>query len=177
VEPDDLKIAISNVIAFDTDVRGTYLFKSTWIETLLNQIISYYFCSDDKIKRNQILSILIHDLNFSNKIRVFLNIMKSNYYEINKKHPELKKDLEQVRDWRNKFAHCMLDTTVEYIKKNTGKIRYEFYSDGKKQYLEITENSIHKKISEIENLQFTLLEILQIISKEDSGVTSYIGSL
>ena len=159
----------------DRNIRGGYLFQSTWIESLLEEIIAYHFCPSDKKKRGQILSMVIPDLNFSSKIRIFLNLIKQ-YPKLLKQYEHFKDDLDNVRDLRNKFTHSMLDSSVNYLEKKTGKIRYIYYRNGHKQYFEITEQGFNKKINEIANLHEELGEIVKLLSQDESGSSEFIGT-
>ena len=69
MDDEELLKEMRPIIDFDKRARGSFLFQCTWIETELNEVLSYHFCPDDKKRRDQIHAILIHDLNFSNKIR------------------------------------------------------------------------------------------------------------
>jgi len=164
------------VLKFDEKTRGAYLFQAIWIDTLLNQIIACHFCSTDYKKQGMLTGLILNELTFSSKIRYFLRILES-YPEIASKHPNIKKKLENVREFRNKVAHSKLDTSGEFLSKKTNYIRLIYFKNGKRAHYNITEQLNKEKTSEIVKLHYALNEILVDLTGGELGKLIPIGRL
>ena len=163
-------------IEFDEKTRGQYLFQAIWIDTLLNQIISYYFSPTDQKKQGMLVGLVLNDISFNSKIKYFLKILES-YPEMMKKFPKIETKLENIRDFRNKIAHSKLDTSEEFLSKKRNHIRLSYYKNGLLKHYEISESIRKEKISEIVNMHFDLNTILHHISNGKFGNLIPIGRL
>lgn len=161
---------------FDEKTRGPYLFQAIWIDTILNQIISYYFCPTDPKKQGSMIGLILNEMSFNSKIRHFLKILES-YPEMIIKYPKIETKLDNIRDFRNKIAHSKLDTSGEFLSKKKNYIRLSYYKKGKMKYYEIN-NSIRKqKTKEIVDVHYILNDILNHISDGKLGNLIPIGNL
>ena len=95
-------------LEFDEKTRGPYLFQAIWIDTLLNQIISYYFCTTDLKKQGMLIGLVLNEISFNSKIKYFLKILEL-YPKMMVKYPKIETKLDNIRDFRNKIAHSKLD--------------------------------------------------------------------
>lgn len=168
-EFNDLKEHLQFTFDFDQDTRGSYLYQTAEIESLVEQIIAYHYCSEDLKKMNSFLSLVLSQLNFNSKIKIFLKILEK-YIEFKDEYPIIKTSLPNIQSFRNKLAHSRLDTSYEFIQRRQRKIRLISQRDEKIQLLEITEKLVKQKNKEIATLHMKLNKIANKISKGEVGI-------
>ena len=76
-EFNDLKEHLKFTFYFDEQTRGMYLYQSAEIESLIDQIVAYHYCREDSKKMNSFLSLVLSELNFNSKIKIFLKILEN----------------------------------------------------------------------------------------------------
>lgn len=150
---------------FDSDSRGKYLIQATLIENLIDEILGYHFCPDNKVNREMLVATIVNDLGFSTKINNLLKILKTSYPKLHKNSPKLKNQLEHVRELRNKFAHSTPDFTERFLEKKTDYIRLIFYKNGKKETQDLSFSFIIRRLKECTGIILQLTKILEVISK------------
>lgn len=154
---------------FDQETRGSYLYQSAEIESLIEQIIAYHYCGDDVKKLNSFLSLVLSEINFNSKIRIFIKLLEK-YPEFKRNFNVIKSSLENVRNFRNKLAHSKLDTSYKFIQQRHHKIRLIMHKDEKIQFLEITKKIMEQKYREIATLHIQLNGIGSVVSKGVIGM-------
>lgn len=150
---------------FDSNYRGKYLIQATLIENLIDEILGYHFCPDNKINREMLIATIVNGLTFNTKINNFLKILKNQHTKLHKSNPKLKKQLENLRDLRNKFAHSTPDFTQSFLEKKTDYVRLTFYKNGKQETQDISFSFIRKRLAECSKMVFELTTIFEVVSK------------
>jgi len=145
----------------DVKYRGRVLTLSITIEHILSEIISHHFCSNE-YQRNLMFSLILTEsgLMFKKKILIFKKLMELQYSDLLKKYPELVDSLEDVRDFRNKLAHFMLDTSEETIRKNAKEqINLIYHKNGRKHPITISKDKFFKKWEACNTVIKTLIKV------------------
>ena len=119
-------------------------------------------------KRQELIGYVLHQLNFNQKTRIFLKILKNHYLDTFKKYPELENEFENIRDLRNKLAHASLDTSIDFLKTKPNFVRLQFAGDGKLKSIDLREDYMKKKISEAFNVFMKITNITAEISGNKS---------
>lgn len=174
-EIDEIKKTLKFTMNFSEKVTGEYIFQAVWIERILKDIISYHVSNSPK-SRAFLFSIVLKEISFNSKIRIFLELLNE-IPEITKNHPNLKKRLDNVREFRNILAHDQLDTSVKFLKTNPNYIRFRHFKNGKVKHYEITDKLYKEKIKEIAELHIELQNIARKISNNEIGNQTPIGTL
>jgi len=81
----------------DANSRGKYLIQATLIENIIDEILGYHFCPDNKVNQEMLIATIVNDLGFNTKINNLLKILKTSYPKLHKNSPKLKHQLEHVR--------------------------------------------------------------------------------
>ena len=81
--------------------------------------------------------------------------------------------MEKIRDLRNRFAHSIPDTTVEFIREKKNFIRLMYYKNGKKEFYEITKELIDRKLRDTSTVISNLRNILELVSGGKSGLIGH----
>lgn len=158
---------LRKIYEFDTNVRGKYLIQANWIEFYLAEIIAMHFFPNTVEDHRYLHSIINKQVGFVGKIKTFQKMLETHYPELHEKYLKIGNLLDGVRDFRNKIAHSVLDTSEEFLKKNQfDRIRLEFNSDGKTEFYEITKELIDKKLNDTGIILQQLLEILESLEKK-----------
>jgi len=143
------------------DVRGLFLEQAIFIENLIGDIISWHFCPDED-RRNLFFSLIINnpDFTFSSKIKVLRQLLKLRYPELDKKCPEVIKELEKVIKFRNKVAHRMLDSSEQFLaKKLTDRIQLVYFKDGQEKHEVVTVKDMQERLKACSRLVLTIVDI------------------
>jgi len=150
----------------DCNIRGGFLIQTINIEWLIADILTAHFTSF-KDKHNQLFSYVIQpEIWLKKKIELFNKILDKYYPEVLKKYPDLIRNLNAIKKFRNMIAHANLDTSEDFFKKNyTDRIQYSYYQDGelKKQMIKIDE--FNKKLMMCSKVFKQLLHIQQYVRK------------
>lgn len=157
---------LDQLYALDRHIRGSYILQTNWIENLITESIAYHFCHNDAERRNLMISLVLKSVNFSSKINMYLNLIELEYPKANVKLKEFGKRLEVIRNLRNRFAHAVIDTSDEFLKKEqTDRIRLEYYKDGKKEFQEITVSEINVMLGDTSAVMVIILDVHKHITE------------
>ena len=155
-----------NIIAMqklERDFRGTYLSNCAWIESMLADAICRYFCTDET-KRNLLFSEVFtgSGLQFRAKIMLFKSIIASvDSALLNQYEPIIDLMQNKVRFFRNRIAHCHLDSNIKAVEEFDGKrIAIVFYEDGEKKNQFLSYDYMKTKNGELEEVKKGLLKFL-----------------
>jgi len=163
-EGSELEKKLSIYFKFDNEYRGTFLASATQGESFLVDAIAEHFESNNKEKRSVLISLILSQLSFNKKIRIFSHLLHSNYSEILKAFPTIEKELESVREFRNKMAHYAIDSKTEPVMKYAGeKLSLEYHRNGKLHHEIISKETFEEKISLSRRVTASLAEIQEMI--------------
>src|SRR3954451_17302344 len=91
------------------NIRAPFIEQAISIERVIDDIIARHFCSDLELQQ-QFFSIILADrMSFSEKIDILETILRVSYYALFQRHRELKQKLTQIRQFRNRLVHSLLD--------------------------------------------------------------------
>lgn len=121
--------------------RGQLLNQVAMLEVMIDGFIAYHFCKKDRF--GDFLTIILPSniIVFENKRAIFKKIVEKFYSEFKNANPKYHKTLEDIRDYRNKFAHYPLDITLP------GIIKFEKTKDI--VLVDNTKSSVDFKVAEI----------------------------
>jgi hypothetical protein len=94
-------------------MMGSLLARILHLENLMRNIMTQHFCSDDAERAALFLSSITPDMNFRNKINIFMNMLKIYYNDIYKTHDSDLKKLYELDQSRNDLLHLMSSTSGE----------------------------------------------------------------
>lgn len=93
-------------------LRGIILNDAIYIERLIDEFLSRYFCGNDPDKKRDLMELIICEpLNFDIKRLAFIEIVKKEYQDFLIKNPSFKSDIDSIMKDRNILAHWLLDTS------------------------------------------------------------------
>lgn len=104
-------------------VRGGLINDTIFLEKVIDEWLSKYFCSN-KVRKNELFEMVFCNdrLTYNSKIQVFHEIVKNHCKSFNRQNPKLINDLEDIGRHRNIFAHWMLDTSEPLLE--SGELRF-----------------------------------------------------
>lgn len=150
---------LNQLYQLDYNMRGAYIVQTNWIESFLNEGLANHFFPEDENRKNQFFSTILKEINFSTRINLYVNVVEEYYSQANLKTTILRKNLEKIRDNRNKFAHAVIDTSDEFLKKYSGdRIKLEFFKKGKKEHLELTMEEMKTLLGDTTAVTLMILE-------------------
>ena len=159
---------ISKHFELDHKIRGSYLVLAITIESIITDIISYYFCQNND-RRIHFVGLIMNQsgITFANKIRILEKILKLHYPKKYEKYTKLMKQLDSVKKFRNLLAHSSASYSQKFLsKKLEDRIVLAYYKDGKRFERIITVKDIERKTSEFGNIIDKLMEILTIVGTD-----------
>jgi hypothetical protein len=160
---------ISKIFELDYSIRGSYLVQAITIESLITDIISQYFCQNNK-RRGLFFGSVMNRITFSDKIRILNQILEHHYPQSYKKYDKLKKQLETVNKLRNLLAHSLSSYSPEFVNKFDDRIVMSFYKDGKLVKRTITIQDVAKNTRDFESIVDKLYEILTVFKVDTRPV-------
>ena len=97
---------IEIVLGYDRAFRSQIIYEAIALESLLDGIIAWHFCSD--ATKHPLLFTLIFkegEISFGKKIRMLSKLLKQCYPDLKPTFGALPKRLNALRELRNRFAH------------------------------------------------------------------------
>jgi len=149
------------------DIRCSILEQAIRIERLIEHIISWHFCPEED-KRYQFFSLVINetDITFSSKIQILKKLLKLYYLGLTQKYPKITRELNKVRDFRNKIVHAILDNSREFLAhRYTDRVQLNVYRDGKEKKLIVTIIDRDEKLKECSRITLALVDIQKEVKK------------
>jgi len=157
---------LKKITKLENEIRGSYLNQSINIEGLVGDIISRYFCIEEK-RRKMLYSIVITEsnLSFHRKVEILKKIIDLQYPDMKDAFPTLIDTLEKkIIPFRNRLAHSMLDNSEDFLAKNyPDRIRLTFYNQGLAKAQDISISDINKRLSIGFGVVTQLMEIQQLV--------------
>ena len=101
----------------DRVIRSHAIYEATAIESLIENIVAWHFCSDaEKHLLFTGLMFVTAEVTFSKKIQILMKVLQDSDADILDDLPGLENDLDSLRRFRNKFAHNELILDEEKLK-------------------------------------------------------------
>jgi hypothetical protein len=140
-------------------MRGEFLTATAWMDVLLTDIVSHYFCPD-KNRRTFFFTEVAGALNFRSKTLLLEKILNYEFPDLLVKHPRLRERLDSLREFRNVLAHNHLDTSKESLaKRKPGEAVFVKYKLGKKSQVWISDDDARRHAEKANQLQRELIEL------------------
>lgn len=153
----NLEKQIEDLFKLSADIRGTFLDQSIMIERLIDDIIAKHFCAEEE-KRILLFSLITSRFSFQSRIMALKTVLECCYPQLFEKHRNTIKNLQQIREFRNKIAHSMIDSSIEFLeKKYNDRIRLVVY--GKEKHIVIKKDDMKKRLSDCSKAILALNEI------------------
>lgn len=95
-------------------MRGAFINETAWIEVLLTDIISHYFCAE-KHRRMLFFTDVADSMSFHHKTALLRKLLEHESSDLLTQNPKLPDRLDKFRDFRNILAHKHLDTSATAI--------------------------------------------------------------
>ena len=151
---------------FAAQLRGKFLNGAAWIDMLLCEIITSYFCTSQN-RRKLFFSEVGVDINLYRKTELLLKILKHEFPAILVAYPSLQEQLNAFRKFRNRLAHSHIDTSKLALRaKTTDEVTFIFYEDGKTKHQRVTRADAQLRAKEANQLRDDLLGIQRLIADQ-----------
>ncbi len=147
------------------EIRGRYVNSVAVLETEMARFITGYFCVDD-YRRDLFFSEVAtgQAMMLNAKIKLLTKILKRDYQGYLENHPDLLKQFDSVRDYRNQLAHATLDVSDEQLTKpEVDGIGFVYYKDGQRQVHFVSLADAEEKQVEINMLLGNLNELQSLL--------------
>ncbi len=139
--------------------RGAMINDTVFLEKVIDQWLSEYFCQHPKRRSDIFELVFCHDnLGYNSKVQIFCEIIKRHCPEFNSDNPKLKSDLEEIGKHRNRFAHWLLDTKEEQLQSN--ELRF-LRSKDLEDYEHYTNERILSIVERIDYYKFAIASAVQ----------------
>lgn len=86
------------------EIRGKVITAVALLEGHMDLFLSMHFSKDDWMEAIQMVFATRH-ISFDSKRDIILSVLKKNYAAEHKKHPKFSKELQEIAQTRNVFAH------------------------------------------------------------------------
>lgn len=137
-------------------LRGEFLHECAWIEALLADVLSQYFCSDPQ--RRKLLFTNYGWTTFDKKVDLLLAVLDLSFPKLKKQFPKLNRMFKDNRDFRNILAHNHIDTSAAAVQSATG-VGFVKYERGSKIIFTVTAEDAKARAAEAQALREILIVI------------------
>ena len=116
------------------EIRGRILNSVAVIDVKISEILTAYFCNDNK-KKGLLMSEVFSNQAYGlrTKIRLLETIVKRDFDFYIKDNACLFKDLESLREFRNDVAHATIDVSEKAHKNADKEVGFVFYKNGERK--------------------------------------------
>lgn len=155
---------------FANTLRGKFLGATTWIEPLLADILAGYFCCDTR-RRSLFFTEIAQRMPFERKTRLLFTILEQEFPPLVAAHPNLKAQLEELREFRNLLAHAHIDTSETALAEDRrDEVTFVSYSKGSSKVERVTCESADRRGTASNQIRDDLVRIqLTITKRPDDG--------
>ena len=91
-------------------IRGEFLNGTAWMDVLLTDIVSHYFCFERE-RRMLFFTEVASTMSFRAKTLLLEKVLRYEFPEVLSQYPKLRQRLDSLREFRNILAHNHLDTS------------------------------------------------------------------
>jgi len=153
------------------EIRGSFLDQAIIVESFIDEIISQHFCPE-KTRRILYFSSVPPELTFHRKIKIFETILETCYPKLIERHSNLMKEIDEIRAFRNRIAHSILESSRNFLKEGyTDRIWLRYYKKGKMKRLVVKREDMKERLKGCTRVILALVDIQKevIVSSEDSS--------
>jgi hypothetical protein len=159
--------AFGVVYELSMHIRGPFMDQAIWIDVLIADIVTYYFCPDEgrrSLLRSEVFS---GASSFSKNINLLKVVIEQSFISFKVQNPDLIKQLDELREFRNKLAHARLDTSPEWMAEgHTDRIRLATFKKGKAAYTVVTIEDSNKMLGKA---SVVLLQLVKLQAEAHSS--------
>lgn len=156
-------VALGKVHALATRIRGDFMGQAIAIDILIADILANYFTPNNE-RRMLLQSEVLSTSTFSKNINVLKAVVKHSFASFNKSNPEVLSDLDELRMFRNKLAHALLDLSDEWMAQgHTDRIRLLSFNKGKPVHSIITIADSNKALGKASVILFGLVKLQEMV--------------
>jgi len=140
-------------------LRGEFLNGTAWLDVLLTDILSHYFCSE-KHRRLLFFTEVAGPTTFRAKTLLLEKILRHEFPDILSQHPKLRERLDALREFRNVLAHNHLDTSAQsLVKLKPDEVVFVKYKLGKTSQVRISASEAQQRADDANELRQQLLAL------------------
>jgi len=145
-------------------MRGQVLDSMIDVERLIDDLLSFYFTSDD-IKENELKEMLWHTerINLGSKKEILFLILNSHYKRWLNQNPNFITSLQEIIPHRNIFAHLELDLSKEYATNEPIELIFKKYKSGKLKLEIYPDDRLTELMDKFTYLKMCLITLITII--------------
>lgn len=160
------------ILELDSIVRTRVLYQAIALEGVLDHIIAWHFCPD-QAKHAAFFSLLFREgeITLANKTRILKKILKSSYPPLLRLFPKLFKALDEIRNLRNKFAHCELVLPEDLREVDLRRIKLKYYKDGQEIIEPVSVEAIEEQVEDCQFWHKLLLLFEMLIRQRVTGAS------
>jgi len=163
---------VSEAVKFSSFLRGAVLNEVAFLEIMIDGFLANHFCKGPAETRDFLKLVMqTKYISFESKRVIFHTLVKEYYPQFVKDVKDYHKLIGEIRDCRNKLAHCQLDVSPNGIEK--------FISTKNVFLLNSIKESEELKYSEVETVIYNSKWIANEIAKINGnfGQTSPLSEL
>lgn len=126
-----MRIEGDNIISDSTNIRGFFITDTIVIERRIDDYLAHYFCYKPKYRRQELIEMILSSdaMTFEKKKNIFKVVLKKHRPTIEREYPDLFPFLNSIIINRNIFAHYVLDTSTEGLKRYPNEIGFIKYKN------------------------------------------------
>jgi hypothetical protein len=138
-------------------MRGVIINEVIFLERLMDIYIAQYFC-DNLNKRHELQVTFLGNerTTYAAKKQIFYLLLKKLNPEIINEKPKIDKELDDIGEQRNFFAHCLMDNTIDYSKSDPSTVYLLRFKDKTKRET-YTKERFNKVLGDID----TMIKLIQ----------------
>ena len=167
----DEQAQASQLHKFAAELRGKFLNGTTWIEPLLSEIITSYFCK--RKRRNRLFFFEIAgEMTLERKGQLLVKVLKHEFPAMLRNYPLIEQQLGHLRSFRNLLAHAHIDTSRVALQKRTDRddVTFVRYRKGKTERYRVTRRDAQRRAKDANELRHALGDIERFVSDEAADV-------
>jgi hypothetical protein len=156
-------VVLGKVHTLATRIRGDFMGQAIAIDILIADILANYFTPNNE-RRMLLQSEVFSTSTFGKNINVLKAVVKHSFASFNKSNPEVLSDLDELRMFRNKLAHALLDLSDEWMAQgHTDRIRLLSFNKGKPVHSIITIEDSNKALGKASVILFGLVNLQKMV--------------
>jgi hypothetical protein len=162
-------IALSKVHALASRIRGDFMGQAIGIDLLIVDILTQYF-TPDKERRMLLQSEVFSTSSFSKNINVLKAVVKYSFALFNENNPNVLSELDELRNFRNKLAHALLDLSDGWMAQgHTDRIRLTSFKRGKPEHSIVTIEESNKALGKASVVLMGLVKLQAMVVAGSQG--------
>ena len=158
------------LLKLSEEIRGAFMDRAIWIDTILTDALAAYFCLDEERRRllqSDVLTGL--DTTFSGRIRILKTLLTLRLKEWAADHEDLVPKLDKIRKFRNRLAHSLIDSSEKFLSQgHKDRVQFVFYEEGQQKYQLVTVDEMKKRLAECSEVVMVLVDLRKYVRSKHS---------